>query len=163
MEMAVQVVAIDPSAAFRKALRMRLPPTAVDHFHVISMANQSVTETLQNLCMPFKGRNGRTVDNAWAHRMVLLRRRHPHGEGSPPALRRVRRLRSRQCGKSMNNGGACCAPARWRTPRRRGRSRGTGQGRRLTGDEQALPCRLPMVERGRGAHHYWRHHLHERS
>ncbi|MCQ6272317.1 transposase [Pseudarthrobacter sp. R1] len=41
--LAVQVVAIDPSAAFRKALRMWLPRTAVavDHFHLISLANQA--------------------------------------------------------------------------------------------------------------------------
>ncbi|WP_458782225.1 transposase [Arthrobacter sp. D3-16] len=36
--LSAQVVAIDPSAAFRKALRMRLSRTAVtvDHFHLIS-------------------------------------------------------------------------------------------------------------------------------
>jgi hypothetical protein len=47
----VQVVAIDPSAAFRKALRMWLPRTAVavDHFHLMSLANQAMTETRQNL------------------------------------------------------------------------------------------------------------------
>uniref|UniRef100_UPI0019699BA2 transposase n=1 Tax=Arthrobacter celericrescens TaxID=2320851 RepID=UPI0019699BA2 len=47
----VQVVAIDPSAAFRKALRMWLPRTAVavDHFHLVSLANQAVTEARQNL------------------------------------------------------------------------------------------------------------------
>jgi transposase len=73
--LAVQVVAIDPSAAFRKALRMWLPRTAVavDHFHLISLANQAVTETRQNLSQQVKGRRGRTVDKAWAHRMLLLR------------------------------------------------------------------------------------------
>lgn len=37
----VHVVAIDPSAAFRKAFRMWLPRTAVsvDHFHLISLVN----------------------------------------------------------------------------------------------------------------------------
>ncbi|WP_052690487.1 transposase [Pseudarthrobacter chlorophenolicus] len=38
--LAVQVVAIAPSAAFRIALRMWLPRTAVDHVHLISLANQ---------------------------------------------------------------------------------------------------------------------------
>lgn len=73
--LAVQVVAIDPSAAFRKALRMWLPRTAVavDHFHLISLANQAVTETRQNLSQQVKGRRGRAVDKAWAHRMLLLR------------------------------------------------------------------------------------------
>jgi transposase len=42
----VSVVAIDPSAAFRKALRLWLPHTAVsvDHFHLIQPANQALTE-----------------------------------------------------------------------------------------------------------------------
>jgi len=73
--LAVQVVAIDPSAAFRKALRMWLPRTAVavDHFHLISLANQAMTETRQNLSQQVKGRRGRTIDKAWAHRMLLLR------------------------------------------------------------------------------------------
>jgi transposase len=71
----VQVVAIDPSAAFRKALRMWLPRTAVavDHFHLISLANQAVTDARQNLSQQVKGRRGRGVDKAWAHRMLLLR------------------------------------------------------------------------------------------
>jgi transposase len=73
---AVQVVAIDPSAAFRKALRMWLPRTAVavDHFHLISLANQAMTETRQNLPQQVKGRRGRAIDKAWAHRMLLPRR-----------------------------------------------------------------------------------------
>jgi transposase len=41
----VQVVAIDPSAAFGKALRMWLPRTAVlvDLFHVTTLANDMLT------------------------------------------------------------------------------------------------------------------------
>jgi transposase len=71
----VQVVAIDPSAAFRKALRMWLPraAVAVDHFHLVSLGNQAMTETRQNLSQQVKGRRGRTVDKAWAHRMLLRR------------------------------------------------------------------------------------------
>ncbi|WP_364748855.1 ISL3 family transposase [Arthrobacter sp. LAR12-1-1.1] len=71
----VQVVAIDPSAAFRKALRMWLPRTAVavDHFHLVALANQAMTEARQNLSQQVKGRRGRGVDKAWAHRMLLLR------------------------------------------------------------------------------------------
>ncbi|WP_162239808.1 transposase [Arthrobacter sp. Leaf137] len=47
----MQVVVIDLSAAFREALRMWLPRTAVavDHFHLISLASQAKTETRQNL------------------------------------------------------------------------------------------------------------------
>ncbi|WP_426996755.1 ISL3 family transposase [Pseudarthrobacter sp. N5] len=71
----MQGVAIDPSAAFRKALRMWLPRTAVavDHFHLVSLANQAMTEARQNLSQQVKGRRGRAVDKAWAHRMLLLR------------------------------------------------------------------------------------------
>jgi transposase len=71
----VQVVAIDPSAAFRKALRLWLPRTAVavDHFHLVPLGNQAMTETRQNLSQQVKDRRGRTVDKAWAHRMLLLR------------------------------------------------------------------------------------------
>lgn len=71
----VQVVALDPSAAFPKALRMWLPRTAVavDHLHLISLANQAMTETRQNLSQEVKSRRGRAVDKAWAHRMLLLR------------------------------------------------------------------------------------------
>lgn len=70
----VQVVAIDPSAAFRKASRMWLPRTAVavDHFHLVSLGNQAVTEASQNLSQQVKGRRGRGMDKAWAHRMLLL-------------------------------------------------------------------------------------------
>ena len=73
--LAVQVVAIDPSAAFRKAFRMWLPRTAVavDHSHLSSLANQEMTETRQNLSQQVKGRRGRAIDKAWAHRMLLLR------------------------------------------------------------------------------------------
>ena len=71
----VQVVAIDPSAAFRKALRMWLPRTAVavDHFHLVSLGNQAMTEARHNLSQQVKGRRGRVVDKACAHRMLLLR------------------------------------------------------------------------------------------
>ncbi|MFB9651592.1 transposase [Pseudarthrobacter oxydans] len=93
----MQVVAIDPSAAFRKALRMWLPRTAVavDHFHLISLANQAMTETRQNLSQQVKGRRGRAIDKAWAHRMLLLRGGERSAAGplsgsrksSPPMIR----------------------------------------------------------------------------
>ncbi|CCQ45015.1 hypothetical protein ARTSIC4J27_947 [Pseudarthrobacter siccitolerans] len=43
-------MAIDPSAACRKALRVWLLRTAVaaDHFHPVSLANQTVSEARQN-------------------------------------------------------------------------------------------------------------------
>jgi transposase len=74
----VQVVAIDPSAAFRKALRMWLTSTAVavDQFHLVSPANHAMTEIPQNPSQQVKGRRGRRVDKVWAHRMLLLRAGH---------------------------------------------------------------------------------------
>lgn len=69
--LAVQVAAVDPSVAFR----IWLPRTtvAVDHLHLISLAKQAMTETRQNLSQQAKGRRGRAIDKAWAHRMLLLR------------------------------------------------------------------------------------------
>ncbi|WP_026551154.1 transposase [Arthrobacter sp. H20] len=56
----VQVVAIDPSAAFRKALRMWLPRTAVsvDAFHLSMLGNAMVPEVRQRLTQEAKGRRG---------------------------------------------------------------------------------------------------------
>jgi transposase len=71
----VQVVAIDPSAAFRKALRMWLPRTAVsvDAFHLVLLGNNMLTEVGQRLTQETKGRRGRTADPVWANRRLLLR------------------------------------------------------------------------------------------
>ncbi|MFH5878527.1 transposase [Arthrobacter sp. NA-172] len=122
--LAVQVVAIDPSAAFRKALRMWLPRTAVavDHFHLVSLANQAVTETRQDLSQQVKGRRGRAVDKAWAHRMLLLRA----GDSlSGKAAQRLAEVFAaddptgtlQAVWRSRNSSGSCCAPAPCRTPR----------------------------------------------
>jgi transposase len=71
----VQVVAIDPSAAFRKALRMWLPRTAVsvDAFHLVKLGNDMLTEVRQRLTQQVHGRRGRSVDPVWANRRLLLR------------------------------------------------------------------------------------------
>ncbi len=71
----IEVVAIDPSAAFRKALREHLPATAVsvDPFHLVKLANDVVTEVRQRVMREQKGRRGRGVDPAWTHRRLLLR------------------------------------------------------------------------------------------
>lgn len=60
----VQVVAIDPSAAFRKALRMWLPRTAVsvDAFHLVKLGNDMLTEVRQRLTQQVHGRRGRSID-----------------------------------------------------------------------------------------------------
>ncbi len=72
---AVQVVAIDPSAAFRKALREQLPVAAVsvDPFHLVKLANDMLTQVRQRVVREAKGRRGRGIDPAWTNRRLLLR------------------------------------------------------------------------------------------
>src|SRR5215213_4224221 len=85
---AVEVVAIGPSAAFRKALRAHLPAAAVsvDAFHLVKLANDMVTAVRQRVTRETKGRRGRLVDPAWVNRRLLLR----VGDTlSPPALARL--------------------------------------------------------------------------
>lgn len=70
----IEVVAIDPSAAFRKALRMWLPRTAVsvDAFHMVQLANNAVTEVRQRMTQESRGRRGRATDPAWSYRRLLI-------------------------------------------------------------------------------------------
>lgn len=87
----VEVVAIDPSAAFRKALREHLPHAAVsvDAFHLVKLANDAVTAVRQRLSRELKGRRGRGLDPAWANRRLLLRA----GDTlSPQAVARLQRV-----------------------------------------------------------------------
>ncbi len=71
----VEVVAIDPSAPFRKALRQWLPRAAVsvDKFHMVKLGNDTVTAVRQRLLRQHHGRRGRQTDTVWAHRSLLLR------------------------------------------------------------------------------------------
>ena len=66
-----QIVAIDPSAAFKKAITTALPAAriAVDPFHLVQLANLCLTRVRQRL----QHRRGRKIDPAWAHRTLLLR------------------------------------------------------------------------------------------
>jgi transposase len=86
---AVQVVAIDPSAAFRKALREQLPAAAVsaDAFHLVKLANDMVTAVRQRVIREAKGRRGRLEDPAWVNRRLLLR---AGDRLSPTALARLK-------------------------------------------------------------------------
>jgi transposase len=85
---AVQVVAIDPSAAFRKALRAHLPHAAVsvDPFHLVKLANDTLTQVRQRIVREAKGRRGRGIDPAWTNRRLLLRAGNTLG---PRALARL--------------------------------------------------------------------------
>jgi transposase len=71
----IEVVAIDPSAAFKKAITDALPNAAVsvDAFHLVQLANQAVTKVRQRLVRDREQRRGRKIDPAWANRMLLLR------------------------------------------------------------------------------------------
>jgi transposase len=71
----VQVVAIDPSAAFRAALHPLLPHArvSVDHFHLVKLANDALTAVRRRCSWELRDRRGRAVDPAWAHRLLLLR------------------------------------------------------------------------------------------
>lgn len=71
----VEVVAIDPSAAFCKALRQQLPCAAVsvDPFHLVMLANDAVTAVRQRVTREQQGRRGRLEDAPWANRKLQLR------------------------------------------------------------------------------------------
>jgi transposase len=71
----IEVVAIDPSAAFKKAITEELPNAqiSVDPFHLVQLANLMVTRVRQRLIREREQRRGRMVDPAWANRRLLLR------------------------------------------------------------------------------------------
>jgi transposase len=85
---AVEVVVIDPHAGYAAAVREALPEAAiaVDHFHLVMLANKTVTAVRQRVTRDLLGRRGRTVDPAWANRRLLLRGRE---RLSQPALTRM--------------------------------------------------------------------------
>ena len=74
---AVQVVVIDPHAGYRKAIRQSLPhaTVVVDHFHLVALANKTVTEVRQRITREHRGRRGRKTDPEWAPAPVAARPR----------------------------------------------------------------------------------------
>lgn len=62
----IEVVALDPSAPFAAAVRRLLPQATivVDHWHLVRLANQMVTEVRQRVAREQLGRRGRTTDPA---------------------------------------------------------------------------------------------------
>jgi transposase len=70
----IEVVALDPSAPFAAAIRRLLPQATivVDHWHLVRLANQAVTEVRQRVAREQLGHRGRKADPAWAHRRLLL-------------------------------------------------------------------------------------------
>ncbi len=72
---AVTVVAMDPCATYRAAVAEALPHARIvaDHFHLVRLANQAVTDVRRRVTWDTHGRRGRASDPAWARRRRLLR------------------------------------------------------------------------------------------
>ena len=68
-------MAIDPSAPYASGIRRALPGAriVVDHFHLVMLANQMVTDVRQRVSRDRHGRRGRNADPSWANRQLLLR------------------------------------------------------------------------------------------
>src|SRR5512143_789878 len=71
----IEVDAIDPAAAFWRALREQLPHAvvSVDQFHLVKLANDAVTQVRQRVTRELKGRRSRLADPVWVNRRLLLR------------------------------------------------------------------------------------------
>ena len=73
---AVRFVAIDPAAVYAAAIRTPgLLPNAtlvVDHFHIVKLANDTLTKVRRRVTWDQNGRRGRKIDPAWANRRRLL-------------------------------------------------------------------------------------------
>lgn len=76
---AVRFVVIDPAAVYAAAIRTPgLLPNAtlvVDHFHIVKLANDTVTKVRRRVTWDTHGRRGRKIDPAWANRRRLLKAR----------------------------------------------------------------------------------------
>jgi len=84
----VNTVVIDPSAPYASGIRAALPHAriAVDHFHLVRLANEMVTDVRQRVAREQHGRRGTTADPAWVHRRMLLT------AGDRLSARQLRRL-----------------------------------------------------------------------
>ncbi len=72
---AVRHVVIDPAAVYRSAITPELLPNAavvVDHFHLVKLANDALTDVRRRVTWALRGRRGRKIDPEWANRRRLL-------------------------------------------------------------------------------------------
>lgn len=65
------------SATYRAAVRTGLPHAnvAVDHFHVVQLANKMLSMVRRRTTTEIRGRRGRATDPEWKARRRLLRNR----------------------------------------------------------------------------------------
>jgi transposase len=71
----VKIVAIDMCSVFKSAIRQVLPHAVIvaDHFHVVQLANKTLTEVRRRLTLQVRGRRGRKGDREWELRNRLTR------------------------------------------------------------------------------------------
>lgn len=71
----VAYVAIDMCTVFASAIARSLPQATivVDHFHVVQLANQALTEVRRRITWALRGRRGRKGDGEWEVRNLLTR------------------------------------------------------------------------------------------
>ena len=74
----IATVVIDPSAPYASGIRVALPHAriAVDHWHLVKLANDMVTEVRQRVARERHGRRGLKSDPAWAHRRLPVSYTH---------------------------------------------------------------------------------------
>jgi transposase len=79
---AVRFVAIDMCTVFVSAIRRYLPHATivVDHFHLVKLATDAVTEVRRRVTMTTRGRRGRAGDPEWRIRNLLHRNREDLSE-----------------------------------------------------------------------------------
>lgn len=72
---AVRYVAIDMCTIFKSAIRRALPDATlvVDHFHLVQLANQTLTEVRRRVTVTHRGRRGRKGNREWELRNRLTR------------------------------------------------------------------------------------------
>jgi transposase len=71
----VRYVAIDMCTIFKSAIRTALPHAqlVVDHFHLVQLANQTLTEVRRRVTVQVRGRRGRKGNREWELRNRLTR------------------------------------------------------------------------------------------
>jgi transposase len=71
----ITFVAIDMCTIFKSAVRTALPHAqlVVDHFHLVQLANQTVTEVRRRVTVQVRGRRGRKGNREWELRNRLTR------------------------------------------------------------------------------------------